>query len=39
MPDLAMLANNPCLPGNRGRELWRQRNALQGNPYLQMGGP
>ncbi len=24
---------------NRGLELWRQRNALQRNPYLQMGGP
>jgi hypothetical protein len=24
---------------NRGLELWRQRNALQRNPYLQMGDP
>jgi hypothetical protein len=24
---------------NRGLDLWRQRNALQRNPYLQMGGP
>jgi hypothetical protein len=24
---------------NRGLELWHERNALQGNPYLQMGGP
>jgi len=24
---------------NRGLELWRQQNALQRNPYLQMGGP